>query len=144
MSMKLARLALVVMLVVGLLTAALAAEAQQAARTPRIAILGVRAMDPSLVEAFKQGLGEFGYREGRNVVVEFAEAGGLMAYGPSLREAFRRAGAYVSRILQGAKPGELPVERPTTFVPVINLRTAKALGLTISQSVLPRADHVIE
>jgi putative tryptophan/tyrosine transport system substrate-binding protein len=76
--------------------------------------------------------------------VEFAEAGGLMAYGPSLRESFRRCGAYAGKILQGAKPGELPVERPETFNLVINLKTAKALGLTIPQSVLGRADQLIE
>ena len=67
-----------------------------------------------------------------------------MAYGPTLREAFRRAGAYVSRILQGAKPGELPVERPTKFELVINLKTAKALGLTIPQSLVSRADQIIQ
>ena len=79
-----------------------------------------------------------------SMFVEFAEAGGLMAYGPSLREAFRRAGAYAGRILQGAKAGELPVERPTKFDLVINLKTAKALGLTLPQSLLQRADRVIE
>ncbi len=79
-----------------------------------------------------------------SMFVEFAEAGGLMAYGPSLREMFRRCGAYVGRILQGAKPGELPVERPQKFELVINLKTAKALGLTISPSLLARADQVIQ
>jgi putative ABC transport system substrate-binding protein len=79
-----------------------------------------------------------------SMFVEFAEAGGLMAYGPSLREAFWRSGAYVGRILHGAKPGELPVQRPTKFELVINLNTAKALGLTIPPSVLQRADQVIE
>jgi len=79
-----------------------------------------------------------------SMFVEFAEAGGVMAYGPSLREAFWRGGAYAGRILQGAKPGELPVQRPTKFELVINLKTAKTLGLTIPPSLLQRADQVIE
>jgi putative tryptophan/tyrosine transport system substrate-binding protein len=75
---------------------------------------------------------------------DYVEAGGLMSYGPNLLDLFRRAGEYVDKILRGAKPGDIPVEQPTKFDLVINLTTAKTLGLTIPESFLLRADEVIE
>jgi len=74
----------------------------------------------------------------------FVEDGGLMSYGPDVRQLFRQVASFVDRILKGARPGELPIERPSRFYLVVNLKTAKALGLAIPPSLLLRADQVIE
>ncbi len=89
----------------------------------------------------------FSYRERlptAGLTRRFAELGGLMYYGPNIPDLWRRAADFVDRVLRGAKPGDLPVEQPTKFEFVINLKTAKALGLTILPSLLLRADQVIQ
>ena len=94
---------------------------------PRIVALAASSHLPAL----------YGFRE-------FPDDGGLMSYGPSFVVLFRRAAAFVDKILKGAKPADLPVEQPTKFELVINLKSAKALGITVQPSLLARADAIIE
>jgi putative ABC transport system substrate-binding protein len=79
-----------------------------------------------------------------HAIREYLEAGGLVSYGPDYADLWQRAGDYVDKILRGAKPAEIPVEQPTKFELVVNLTTAKALGLTIPESFLLRANELIE
>jgi ABC-type uncharacterized transport system substrate-binding protein len=137
----------------------------------RVAFLEAANLESSFWQAARDGLRELGYVEGQNLIIEYrsangrfdrlpeilaerlasiapfreaAEYGGLISYGPSLRANFHRAASYIDRILKGAKPGDLPVEQPTKFELIVNVKTAKTLGLTIPPSLLVRADQVIE
>jgi putative tryptophan/tyrosine transport system substrate-binding protein len=110
-------------------------------------VAAVTTLASALFHAEKQRLVRLAAKHRLPTIYEnraFPEAGGLISYGPDMHEVFRRAATYVDRILKGAKPGDLPVEQPTKFELVINLKTAKALGLTIPPSLLQRADQVIE
>jgi putative ABC transport system substrate-binding protein len=100
-----------------------------------------------LTSAFRPIIVEFATKNRLPTMFELradVEAGGLMAYSPSITDRFRRAAGYVDRILKGAKPGELAIEQPTHFELIVNLKTAKALGITLSPSVLLRAEKVID
>ena len=106
----------------------------------------IHVLADSLTFQFRNQIADFAARQRLPSVFdqrEMVEIGGLMSYGPNLAEMLRRGGYYVDKILKGAKPGDLPMEQPTKFELVINLKTAKALRITIPQSVLAQADEVI-
>jgi putative ABC transport system substrate-binding protein len=107
----------------------------------------ITVLPDALVIQKRQRIVEFAAKERIPVISGwkiFAESGALCTYGPRLTESYRRAGFYIDRILKGAKPAELPIERPTVFELVVNLKTANSLGVTVPPSVLARADEVIE
>jgi putative ABC transport system substrate-binding protein len=101
----------------------------------------------ALMASISKPVAEFGFRNRLPVISmtrRFPETGGLMSYGPDLSHFYRSTATYVDKILKGARPADLPIEQPTTFALVINLKTAKALGLSIPPAVLARADEVIQ
>ena len=108
---------------------------------------GALIVPPPIAIAYRRQIGDVAAKNRLPVIYEDRESvahGGLMSYGANFADLWRRAATYVDKILKGAKPGDLPIEQPTKFELVINLKTAKALGLTIPQSLLQRADQVIE
>jgi ABC-type uncharacterized transport system substrate-binding protein len=120
-------------------------SAVEAARRERAGALVL--IDDILISSHRRRILEFAEQKRLPVISiysDFAEAGGLLAYGPKASDTYRRAAYFIDRILKGAKPADLPVEQSSTFELVINLKTAKALGLTIPSSLLQRADQVIE
>lgn len=145
-------------------------DAQAAARAKGVALAVVKATSPDEIDAAFAGLGQlradglvvgddpfFAQRRAQFVALaarhavpaiyfdrEFVAAGGLISYAPSFAEAFRLIGVYTGQVLKGAKPADLPIEQPTKFELVVNLKTAAALGLAMPQSILARADEVIE
>ena len=108
---------------------------------------GLSVIPSRLTDANKKRIADFALKSRLPSVYGsrgYVEAGGLMYYGADLADSYRRVAMYVDKILKGAKPADLPVEQPTKFELIINLKTAKALGLTIPQSVLLRADDVLQ
>jgi putative ABC transport system substrate-binding protein len=107
----------------------------------------VQVFDDPVTATHRQKIVEFANRHRLPAIYlwrYYIEAGGLMAYGPNLPDLFRRAGGYVDKILRGARPGDLPIEQPTKFELIVNQRTARAIGVTIPQDILLRADEIIE
>jgi putative ABC transport system substrate-binding protein len=119
--------------------------ALEAARTRHVEA-GILLSSPLVFDRAKQ-IGEIALVKGLPLIslfAEFPKSGGFIAYGPNVGELFRRCGGYVGKILQGAKPSDLPIQRPEKFDLVINLKTAAALGVTVPPVLLATADEVIE